>query len=41
MSKLVLILAVFISAISISSCTIEGTFTPADESVNGYWSPSE
>ena len=41
MKKLALTLAALATAISLSACTVQGTFTPADESVTGYWYPSE
>ena len=41
MRKFGVILTTLAVMFTISSCTIEGTFTPADESVTGHWSPSE
>ena len=41
MKKFAMTLAALVTVINLSACTVQGTFTPADESVNGHWYPSE
>ncbi len=41
MRKFGIIITTLTIMFTISSCNVQGTFTPADESVTGHWYPSE